>query len=308
MSRDEILNFIAGSNSCLEVSVKASPVGIIVRRAEDKQVLFDSTDLPGLIFARRFMQITSKVPTTSVYGFGHRYHRQLPADFNWNRMSLFAAGFKPYPNKNLYGFQPLHIGLDVNHHAYGIFLNTTYGTEYFLQPDPNLITYRITGGKLHLIFFAGQRPDEVISQYTKVVGRPIIPPYWGLGYQLSRYGYANLTALRVVWERNRRAKIPQDVQFIDADYMHNGKDFTLNREYFGDLPHFLKQSVHATGRKLVLIVDPAISVDDQRLQTITNVAIGGSVIKVRKPIKSIKIQGIKSFRDIFFSNVQEISS
>lgn len=268
--RHATIHFAANS-SRLEASVKTSPLGIIVRRTEGKQVFFDSTDLPGLMFARQFNQITSTVPTTNVYGFGHRYHRQLPASFDWSRLSLFSAGFKPHLNMNLYGFQPFHMGLDGNHQAYGIYLNTTYGTEYSLQPDPNLITFRTMGGNLHLVLFAGPQPDRVVSQYTKVIGRPMIPPYWGLGYQLSRFGYANLSALREVWDRNRKAEIPQDVQYIDADYMHEGMDFTLNTRLFGELPNFLKESVHGTGRKLVLITDPSIAAAEESRQMMAKV-------------------------------------
>lgn len=85
-----------------------------------------------------------------------------------------------------------------------------------------------------------------------------MPPYWGLGFQLCRYGYRNLTFLESIWDRNRKAEIPQDVQYIDIDYMEARKDFSYNQTAFKELPKFV-QKLHDNGQKLVLILDPGIA-------------------------------------------------
>ena len=42
----------------------------------------------------------------------------------------------------------------------------------------------------------------------QALGRPLMPPYWWLGFQICRWGYKNLTHTRNVVERNIAAGIP----------------------------------------------------------------------------------------------------
>jgi len=70
------------------------------------------------------------------------------------------------------------------------------------------ITFRTIGGVLDMYIFLGPTPDNVVSQYTAVIGRPTMPPYWALGFQLSKYGYNSADELRTVINRNRQLGIP----------------------------------------------------------------------------------------------------
>jgi len=76
------------------------------------------------------------------------------------------------------------------------------------MPHPGL-TLRTIGGILEFFVFLGPTPEEVIQQYTSVIGRTFMPPYWSLGFQISRWGYANTEEIRAVVDRTRRANIPQ---------------------------------------------------------------------------------------------------
>ena len=80
-------------------------------------------------------------------------------------------------------------------------------TEVELQPLP-AITYRTIGGVLDMYIFLGPTADNVIQQYTAVIGRPIMPPYWSLGFQLCKYGYNSAATLKDVINRNRQLGIP----------------------------------------------------------------------------------------------------
>ena len=57
--------------------------------------------------------------------------------------------------------------------------------EVDMQPTPAL-TFRTIGGILDFYIFTGPTPDLVLDQYTAVIGRPLLPPYWALGLHLGK--------------------------------------------------------------------------------------------------------------------------
>jgi len=56
---------------------------------------------------------------------------------------------------------------------------------------------------------AGYTVDYVDVVNVQLVGRPYLPPYWSLGFQLCRYGYNSLDKLKAAVDRTRIAGVPQ---------------------------------------------------------------------------------------------------
>ena len=82
-----------------------------------------------------------------------------------------------------------------------------FQSDVDMQPLPAL-TFRTIGGIIDMTIFIGSKPDDVIQQYTSVIGNPTMPPYWALGFHLCRYGYGSSEKLKAVIERNRAIDIP----------------------------------------------------------------------------------------------------
>ncbi|CAI6347819.1 unnamed protein product [Macrosiphum euphorbiae] len=86
------------------------------------------------------------------------------------------------------------------------FLFKSNAMDIILQPAP-AITYRVIGGILDFYFFSGPTPSDVITQYTEIIGRIFLPPYWSLDFHLSRYGQT-FEDLIQVYNRTIEAGIP----------------------------------------------------------------------------------------------------
>jgi maltase-glucoamylase len=143
---------------------------------------------------------------------------------------------------------------------HGVLLLNSNAMEYAFDPTPSL-TMRTIGGILDFFVFLGPKPEQVIQQYTSLVGRSILPPYWSLGFQLSRWDYSNLTHMQNIVQRNLDAGIPLDVQYADIDYMHAAKDFTIDPVNFQGLKEYFAQ-LNDQGIRTIIILDPA-TVDGQ---------------------------------------------
>uniref|UniRef100_A0A0P5XVY9 Lysosomal alpha-glucosidase protein n=1 Tax=Daphnia magna TaxID=35525 RepID=A0A0P5XVY9_9CRUS len=237
-------------------SINSDTTGFSISRKENREVIFTTVGVGGFIFANQFLQISSFLPSGNIYGLGE-HQDSFRHSTNWQRFSLFNHDIVPDKGRNLYGSHPFYLVMENGGMSHGVFLKNSDPMEVILQPTP-AITFRALGGILDFYFFLGPTPSEVIQQYTEVIGRPAMPPYWGLGFHLCRYNYGSLNRTREIWERTRAAGIPFDVQWNDLDYMDTAKDFTYDRNKFSGLPDFVHE-VHAVGMHYVPLIDPGIS-------------------------------------------------
>ncbi|XP_062242243.1 sucrase-isomaltase, intestinal [Platichthys flesus] len=240
----------------LELSQK--PFGLTVRRKENNKVVFDTTMAP-LVFADQYLQLSAKLPSHNIYGLGEHVHQQYRHDTNWKTWPIFTRD--AFPNggtHNLYGHYPFFLCLeDESGKSFGVFLMNSNAMEVTLQPTP-AVTYRTIGGILDFYILFGDTPEQVVQEFLELIGRPVIPPYWSLGFQLSRWDYGNLSEVKTTVERNRAVSLPYDIQYTDIDYMEDKKDFTYDKVKFSELPQFADY-LHEKGQRYILILDPAVA-------------------------------------------------
>ena len=115
-----------------------------------------------------------------------------------------------WPNSNAYkqAFDLLSYQKYFQKHSYQYMINGYFAVDAILQPAP-AITYRTIGGILDFYIFLGPDPIDVVRQYQEVIGKPFMPPLWGLGFHLCRWGYLSVDGTMKVVERMRKAMIPQ---------------------------------------------------------------------------------------------------
>ncbi|XP_056138983.1 LOW QUALITY PROTEIN: sucrase-isomaltase, intestinal [Lampris incognitus] len=234
------------------------PFSLLVHREENKKVLFD-TSIGPLIFADQYLQLSARLPSHNIYGLGEHVHKNYRHDTNWRTWPIFTRD--AFPNgvtHNLYGHYPFFLCLEDNSgKSFGVFLMNSNAMEVTLQPAP-AVTYRTIGGVLDFYILFGDTPEQVVQEFLLLIGRPVIPPYWSLGFQLSRWDYGSLDEVKKTVERNRAVGLPYDIQYTDIDYMEDKKDFTYDKLKFRDLPQFADY-LHEKGQRYILILDPAIA-------------------------------------------------
>lgn len=259
----EALNILnpgsATSNRLYDVilDTEAPDFGIKVIRKATNATIFDTT-VPGMQYAAQFLQLTTRLNSSKVYGFGEHNHRQFQHNMNFKTWAMFTRDVAPVDEWNLYGHQTLYTNIETTNHVHGVVWINSNAQEVALQPDPHPgITFRALGGVFDFYIFMGPSPEEVVQQYTEATGRSIMPPYWALGFQLCRWDYSNLTHVKNVVERNLAAGIPLDVQYGDIDYMESKLDFTVDKVNYAGLAEFVDE-LHRGGMRYIVIQDHCI--------------------------------------------------
>ncbi|XP_072453828.1 lysosomal alpha-glucosidase-like isoform X2 [Notamacropus eugenii] len=242
-------------NPLYSLDFSRDPFGILVKRRGSGVVLLNTTVAP-LIFADQFLQISTVLPSEFLYGLGEHRHGFLH-HFNWTTLSFWARDVPPTESYNLYGVHPFYLSMEEAGSAHGVFLLNSNAMEVVLQPAPAL-TWRTVGGILDFYIFLGPDPSSVVQQYQQVIGFPTMPPYWGLGFHLCRWGYGGSEQTWQTVKNMRNYLIPQDAQWNDIDHMEGSRDFTVDPHHFGTLPQ-LVMDLHKHGQYYVLILDPGIS-------------------------------------------------
>uniref|UniRef100_A0A8C4U594 Lysosomal alpha-glucosidase n=1 Tax=Falco tinnunculus TaxID=100819 RepID=A0A8C4U594_FALTI len=237
------------------VQVNQDPFGLVVYRQRGGQVLVNTTVAP-LFFTDQFLQISTCLPSHFISGLGEHL-TPLVLDTAWTRVTLWNRDMAPTAQVNLYGSHPFYLGMEDGGLAHGVFLLNSNAMDVLLQPSPAL-TWRTTGGILDFYVFLGPDPKSVVRQYLDVVGFPFMPPYWGLGFHLCRWGYSSTDITRQVVDNMTAARFPLDVQWNDMDYMDAKRDFTFNKKSFKDYPEMVRD-FHRRGLRYIMIVDPGIS-------------------------------------------------
>ncbi|KAG6617575.1 family 31 glycoside hydrolase [Phytophthora cinnamomi] len=251
----------SASGSATTFTYTSSPFTFQVTRKTDGYVLFDSSAM-SLVVKDKYLQIATTVSRdVSVFGFGESTQTNLRVQAGDKRTLWARDEGSANANVNLYGSHPFFMGVNGDGQAHGVLLLNSNGMDMTLEEDK--IVYQTIGGVLDFHIVAGPSPAEVVAQYTALIGRPKLMPYWSYGFHQCRYGYNSSASLREVVRQYKAHEIPLDVMWADIDYMNDYEDFTLDPVNFpeADMTELLAE-IHDADQKFVPIVDPGIPDDD----------------------------------------------
>ena len=189
----------------------------VFRKSTGTRLLSTREYAESFIMSDKYLQFNARLPTESVYGFGENTHQRFKHSFKFDSplYPLWARDEPPLGGShNLYGVQPFYMAIEQDGSAHGLLIMNSNAQEYKFSALQTF-NYKTIGGILDIFMFSGPTPENVIQQYTELVGRPMFPPYYALGFQLCRYGYNSLANLKAAVDRTISAQIPLDIQYAD---------------------------------------------------------------------------------------------
>ena len=158
-----------------------TPFSFEVFRNSDSASIFQFSS--EFLFKDQYIEFT--VPFSAeakTFGLGEsaRTHHALSAG------STFTLWARDEPaavlDTNLYGSFPYYLQL-LDGRAHGAMLFNSNGMDVRLYEDS--LKFQVIGGVVDLYVFTGSSPSDVVRQYTDVVGRPVMQPYWAFGFHVS---------------------------------------------------------------------------------------------------------------------------
>lgn len=160
----------------------------------------------------------------------------------------------------LYRNIPFYYGLHKDG-CYGVFFDNSYRTFFdFASERKNVTSFWAEGGEINYYFIAGSSLMNIAQRYSRLTGKPEMPPKWSLGYHQCKWSYSSEKEVMEIATKLRELKIPTDAIYLDIDYMDGFRCFTWDKENFPD-PKGMVKRLKDMGFKTVAIIDPGIKID-----------------------------------------------
>ena len=142
---------------------------------------------------------------------------------------------------------------------YGIFFDNTYKTEFdFGKESDEYFSFSAPDGPFIYYFMYGDDYKEIIGSYTKLTGKPIMPPNWALGWSQSRGMLTNEKLTREIAKEYRERNIPIDIIYQDIGWVEGLQNFEWRKDRYDD-PKQMLQDLSKMGIKVIVSQDPVIS-------------------------------------------------
>jgi alpha-D-xyloside xylohydrolase len=190
-----------------------------------------------------------------VYGLGERFG---PLVKNGQTVDIWnadggAASEQAYKNIPFY----------MTNKGYGVFINDTGKVSLEIGSEKtSRVQFCVSGEILEYFIIYGPQPKEILERYTKLTGRPTMPPEWSFGLWLSTSfttSYDEKTVMSFINGMEER-KIPLSVFHFDCFWMKgfNWCDFIWDKETFDD-PKSMLSRIKSKGIKICVWINPYIA-------------------------------------------------
>lgn len=143
--------------------------------------------------------------------------------------------------------------------GYGIYFDNTYKTEFdFGVESERKYSFSSPGGEMIYYFIYGPSFKHILSRYTKLTGRAIMPPDWAFGFSQSRGLLTNEMLTKEIAAGYRKRQIPCDIIYQDIGWTQHLQDFEWREGNYDD-PKRMIEELNQDGFKLIVSQDPVIS-------------------------------------------------
>ena len=169
---------------------------------------------------------------------------------------------RTFPGKQTYGSHPFYMGKARDNEWFGVYTNLAAAQDWWILNNAETgdvsVRTAAAGGLGDLFIILAKTPNKVSQIYQEIVGLPVLPPQWALGWNQCKWGYKNTEDLQQVLNNYTSHNLPLDAQWSDIDWLDSYKDFTYDPINFEKLPEFIER-LHNESKYFIPIIDAGIA-------------------------------------------------
>jgi len=243
----------------LIIRINKSPFQI---RIFDKYQKLLMEDIQGLGFVQDSLKITTfktLKPDERIYGLGEK---NGPINRVGGSFKFWNSDQPCYPVNE----DPLYksIPFFMSSEGYGIFFDNTYKSTFDFETHPaNTYSFSSDGGELVYYFIYGPTFKQLITRYTELTGKAIMPAAWALGFAQCRGLLTNEKLTREIATTYREKQIPCDIIYQDIGWTEYLQDFEWKKSNYTN-PKQMVKDLSNQGFKLIVSQDPVISQENTK--------------------------------------------
>ena len=229
---------------------------------EDSYIL--TTRYNPLIYKKDFIKLQTRIKTSRIFGIGERVHKfELdPGIYTMHARDVGSPEETAHPpGNNMYSVHPFYMFplANPNQFAACFFLNSNAMDFQFKNAGNGIeMTHLFSGGIIDLFVIMKGNPEEIVREYHKLIGKPVLLPYWAFGNHQCKFGYQNQNELESVMDQYKQNQIPLEVMWTDIEYMVKYRDFTVDKTRY-NLTTTFRDKLDQNHQKFVLILDAGIA-------------------------------------------------
>lgn len=160
------------------------------------------------------------------HGGGERFNA-----INQKGSLLYMGSLDRPEDKGLCTYKP--VPFIISSRGYGVWLDSTSPSTFDLNStDREHIKIHDRNNRFRLVIIAGPTPAEILAEFTRLTGRPRVPPAWAFAPWKSRNVHFNREEVIADAELNRKHDLPASVIVIDSPWETGYNDFVLNEKQF----------------------------------------------------------------------------
>ena len=248
-----------------DFNVDQNPFGFTLKNPAHKNTFWLSTKDRNLVLSDKYIECGFEIYSQQVFGWGERTanFKLSPGEYSiWNT----GIEKKADPGQlgyNSFGDHPFVMARLTDKTYIGLFFKNSNAKVLKYSHESkgrSIIDFRAVGGIIDIFAFMGTTADEILGEYHKIIGEPILPPIWAFGFQQGSNGYVNDAVARQSVENYAKANIPLEVLWFDETLMDKYRLFTVDKTNFAGIKK-LKSDLETNHQYLGISLHPGIAVN-----------------------------------------------